>query len=368
MAVYVLSGRNVRAFWARHSSQLITDALDHSGILAKSGGISDTYITSDGWQSFPYIQDIRFTTEAGVDNIVSVGVENIAAVEEIGIGFQEVTIEVIAQPNDIYKNLVRLCYRDPSQNIFHLPYMCLRFFVVGGYEAGTGPVNYKIDIWAGVLRRFEFNQPADGWATSRFTFASNYIDIQKFTGDWRSQGNYPGTGYWQSYDLSVGVLNSFEAVMEFLDPNTNQPLPEFANYSLEISTFSFDVTTTTTPFHTFLASALTDSSRRDAIRLWRMVMDAVQTVEGGFTAYVPPNVGGSLNVHKLPITKLRVRYYPYAGTGAPTDTLPTSPVLTFEFPYVKFLSAGTGFAPDRPVTFDLRFRAFNPSGMAWSIS
>jgi len=103
--------------------------------------------------------------------------------------------------------------------------------------------------------------------------------------------------------------------------------------------------------------------------MWRMVMDAVQTVEGGFTAYLPPDVGVSLNVHALPISKIRVQYYAYAGTAAIGDSsLPGTPVLTFEFPYTKFLSAGTSFAPDRAVQFDVRFQAFNPSGMAWSIS
>lgn len=377
MAVYVLSGRNARAFWSPAAIDsdtnlpvFINDALSHSGILAEKTdtGIPDTYV--QGWMGFPYIQDIRFTTEGGLDNIVSVGVENIAAIEEVGIGFQDVTIEVIAQPNNIFKNLVRLAYRDPTQGVYHLPFVFLRFFLVDAAEAtstGIAQVHYRIDIWAAILRRFEFNQPTDGFATARFTFASNFIDIHKFTGDWTSGGAPSGYPYWQSYDLNVGVLNAFEAVMKFLDPTTNNPHPQFQNYSLEIASFNFDVTTNITAFHTFLNAALTSDSRRAALRLWRAFMDAVQVVEGGFTAYLPPDVGGSLNVHYLDRAKLVVEYYQYAGTGAIT-TLPGSPVLTFTFPYIKFLSAGTGFAPDRQVTFDVRFRAFNPAGMAWSIT
>lgn len=345
MPTFILSGAHVAAKFGIFN----TDALLNYGenkLLGKAAYIPDSLLQGNAFMDFPYLSSIAVTVEGGVRQVQAIGLPNIAALEEEAIGFQDVTIEVLAQPLQSLRQLFSI-FKRTAANRYHFPFVALRCAVRGLYyieEEGKGWADAWLDFWACVPRTITFNQPEGAPATVRVTLGAGYIHPQ-----------IPApSSFSMFYDISKGILNIFEGVMELYDSANNRILPEFP---LLVTSFSLDIRNTINPLHTYMMRTFSDPLFMRAVRMWRALWDGIQNVEGNFTVVTMNRSATFLNVNKLrSVARIEIKYYPFVGANAPT-TPPTNPEFTIRLYNVKFTRSTTNIRPDGALQWTTNFVA-----------
>lgn len=357
MPTFALSGAHVGAkFGIFKTLDLINAGAGQNYLLGKHGTIPTSLLDGGVFYDFPYLQSIAITFEGSVQTIQAIGLQNIAALEEVAIGFQDITIELLAQPIPAMEKIFSM-FKRTSTTYNHYPFVALRLGVKGAYYREGGNFrNALIDIWSCVPRQLSFNQPEGGAATLRLTLGGGYIYTE-----------FPSnTDVSVAYNINKGILNVYEGVVRFYaDEQGNNPiLPDIPFY---ISSLSIDIRNTVNPFHTFLGGNFTDESYMKAVRLWRAVMDAIQVVEGSVTLLTPRDITTQLNLNKLTqVGRMDILYYPFAGSSAPSSGVPSNYEMKISLYYVKFTRSNTNITPDRVLQWTVNFNASHPSQEAWA--
>jgi len=370
MPTFALSGRHARVFWSKYDTAAL---LGHSGVSnnfllgadepTPSSLVKNPITGTPGeWVGFPYLQSVSFTAEAGITQVTALGLDNPAALEEIAIGLQDVSVDCLMQAVDEAKALFRLFKRVSDSNdpaYMHWPFVNLRVFLVGYtyYQGGlqSGKV-YTWDIWSAIPRTLSLNQPESGATTLRVTFGGGYIytAVQDTT--------VPPV----SYDISKGILNVFEGRVIFYD-DANPPQPLNLDLPLYITSLSFDINNTVNAFHTFLANNFTDAKFMRAVRVPRAIMTGIQTITGSMSVYAPREIVARLNINKLQrFGQIDILYYPYAGANAPSE-VPTTHEFGIRLYNVKVVRSSVSLAPDRAVSLNINFQATHPTAEAWAL-
>ncbi|MEM2265348.1 MAG: hypothetical protein QW687_00750 [Candidatus Hadarchaeales archaeon] len=421
MAVYVLSGRQTRVKWGVFKEPYIaySNFLDNNGALARHTLIDDDWLepnpyNSSGppWRDLPYVRNVTVRTEAGVNELFAVGLDSYATMEETAIPFQEVTLDMILQPTvdvlDLFNAAIRwnVTSTDYAKQRINLHFVTVRLGIVGVPRIVSGQSGSELkdygwiwDIYPGMISRVTARFTGGTFAEFSVTLQGGYIYITSFDLTDPSQRNtFESLIPPMSYPLSAGVINNFEGVVTFHpsvagvvnfshtgSPSTSQqpisiPTEQISPFSdskfgMEIQEFSLTVDNRLTPIYPFLKSTFPNTTEGvqawKTIRTYRGIFQGVSTVTGSLTALLPiPLPRGTLNQataqewaytlnQQLTQTTLDVlvSFFPYAGTGA--QSLPANPILQFAFYAVKFVNMGTGFTPQREITFSVDWRAID---------
>ena len=370
MPTFALSGRHARVFWSRYDTAAL---LNYSGMgnnfllgadeMTPSSLVKNPVTGNAGqWVGFPYLTSVSFTVEGGVTPVTALGLDNPAAVEEIAIGLQDVTIECLLQAVDETFALFNMFKRVTDTNdpaYMHWPLLNVRVYLVGYsyYQGGlqSGRL-FTWDIWSCIPRSISLNQPEGGAATLRVTLGGGYIFAGVMT----------GTAPAVSYNISKGILNVFEGRVIFYD-DSNPPQPINTDLPLYISSLSIDINNTVNSFHTFLANNFSDAKFMRAVRLPRALMDGVQTITGSMTLFAPRDIMARLNINKLQrFGMIDILYYPYAGANAPSS-VPSTHEFGLRIFNVKVIRSSVNLAPDRMVGLNINFQATHPTAEAWAL-
>lgn len=419
MAVYVLSGRQTRVRWGvfKEPFNAYSDFLSNNAALARHTLIDDDWLepnphSSGGsaWRTLPYVRNVTVRTDAGVGELFAVGLDSYATMEETAIPFQEVTLDMIVQPTVDVLDLVNAAIRwnvtptNYSKQRVNLHFIVVRLGIVGVPQVVEGSSGNELkdygwiwDIYPGMISRMTMRFSGGAFADFSVTIQGGYIYITSFDLTNPSQRNtFESLIPPMSYPLQAGVINNFEGVVTFHPsvagvvsfshtgtPGTSQqpiqiPTEQLSpftgnKFGMEIQEFSLTVDNRLTPIYPFLKSTFPNTaegvSAWKTIRTYRGVFQGVTMVTGSMTALIPiPTPHGTLNhafaqewVHNLnqqlvqtPLDIL-VSFFPYAGTGA--QTLPANPILQLALYSVKFVNLGTGFTPQREITFTSDWRA-----------
>ncbi len=352
MPTFVLSGAHVGAkFGIFDTTQLINYA--ENKLLGAAEVIPTPLIKGGTFYDFPYLSSISLTVEGGVRQIQAIGLQNLAALEEEGIGLQDVSIECMVQPIPAMEKIFSL-FKRRAEFYNHFPFVAIRAGAKGVYYFGnpSGFGNALIDVWACVPRSLTFNQPAGNPATLRLSLGGGYIHAE-----------IPYTQPFSiSYRIDKGILNIFEGVIKLYNTQNQRILPEFP---LLVSSFSMDIRNNINPYHTFLQDTFTQSKFIKAVRMWRALMDAIQIVEGNFTVLTIHNEITLLNINQLTqVAKMEIEYYPFVGSSYPGSP-PTNPEMKITLYNVKFTRSSTNITPDGALQWTTNFMTSNPEGESW---
>lgn len=357
MPTFVLSGAHVGAkFGIFKTLDLINAGAGQNYLLGKHAAIPTTLLDGGTFYDFPYLQSIAITVEGAVQPVQAIGLQNIAALEEVAIAFQDITVEMLAQPIPALEKIFNM-FKRTSSTYNHYPFVALRLGVRGVYYKEGGDFrNALIDIWSCVPRQLTFNQPEGGAATLRLSLGGGYIYAE-----------VPSTtDVSVAYNINKGILNVYEGVLKFFaDETGNNPILQ--DVPFYVSSLSLDIRNTVNPIHTFLGGNFSDEAYLKAVRLWRAVMDAIQIVEGNMTVYIPKDITTQLNINKLTkVGRMDIIYYPFAGSSAPSSGLPSNYEMKISLFNVKFTRSNTNIAPDRAIQWTVNFNASHPSQEAWT--
>lgn len=419
MAVYVLSGRQTRVRWGifKEPFNAYSNFLENNAALARHSLISDDWLipnpydqTGTPWRNLPYVRTVTVRTEAGVGELFAVGLDSYATMEETVIPFQEVTLDLIVQPTAEVLDLMNAAIRwnvaptDYSKQRINLHFVVVRLGIVGvpRIVEGQGGMSLKDygwvwDIYPGMISRATMRFAGGTFGEFSISIQGGYIYITAFDLTNPSQRNtFESLIPPMSYPLSAGVINNFEGVVSFHpavagvvsfqhtgNPSTSQqpitiPTTQLLPFSdtkfgMEIQEFNFTVDNRLTAIYPFLKAPFPNTAEGASawrtVRTYRGVFQGVSTVTGSITALLPiPTPRNTLNhavaqqweyeinqqLTQTPLDVL-VSFFPYAGTGA--QTLPADPILQLAFYSVKFVNMGTGFTPQREITFSADWRA-----------
>lgn len=357
MPTFVLSGAHVAAKFGIFDTAALMNYAQNK-LLGAHETIPPSLIKDNGtFYDFPYLSSIAVTIEGGVRQIQALGLENVAALEEEGIGFNDVTIECFAQPIPAMAKIFSL-FKRTAESYNHFPFAAIRACARGTYyteESGGGFGNAWLDFWACVPRTLTFSQPTGSPATIRLSLGAGYI-----------YHTVPvTTPFTISYNIEKGILNIFEGVMKlYADTSGNNPI--MADFPLFVSALTFDIRNTVNPIHTFLADNFSDEKFMRAVRMWRALMDAIQVVEGNFTVLMMRKDATMLNVNELQrVGRIDILYYPFAGYSAPDTGVPSNYEMRITLYNVKFTRSSTNITPDGALQWTTNFVASNPTAEAW---
>lgn len=369
MPIITVTGRNARAFWTKiDASQLFSYSGGNNFLLAANelipNGITKHPVSgSQGWANFPFLSSISFNVEGGTQLVQVLGLDNPVSIEEVGLALQDVNIECLFQPTTEGKKLFDMFKRVEDANdplIGHWGLWGVRVYISGmtyyqGGQLQKGLVHIA-DCWSCLPRTITFNQPEGGAATLRVNLGAPFIRVASST------DTPPAAGY----NTSVAILNAFEGRIVIYDEGGNNALD--VDFPLLVTSLNFDIRNNVQTAHTFLRGAFNAAKFMNAVRAVRAIGFGVQTVEGSFTLFAPRDVAGQINLNRIPkYGKIEISYYPYAGSDASINTVPTTPQITFRFYNVKFIRTAYNITPDRAMTLTMNFQATSSTGYAWEV-
>lgn len=304
--------------------------------FAGEEGLSNT-----GWQSFPYLREIRLRTTSGIEPVTAIGVESIAALEEVLVDFQEVEFQMLAQPTSVCKALWSKALRSGSM---HLPFLGVRVLLPSTETEAVG-----LEIQNCIASRADFEQPTDGPATLRMTLSGGYVRVVPLT----SQSQMDNFVAAMSYNTSAGIILIREGTITITEQGSQTPLIA----PMRVASFSLRINNRLEALHTFQDFTGLTTDNLQAIRLWNALYEGRAEYTGTLTAYVYP-LPKSITAAKVPVVDMTLNWYPLVGQSQPTVG---NPELTITVTGARFRSVDVPATPDRPVALDVEYEAVSVS-------
>ncbi len=364
MGWYILSGRHVSfrvGKWApnfQSTVDVIQDVLDGIGPTALPTGVTEI-------QNPCFLNEVGIEMSAGINPIVAIGVENIAALEEFVVRAQNIRTRFTIQsqaagatsgPIDFVHEIMKGSTRlgtEPGQTLYHLPPYFLDFFVIAPRVGGTGIDKvWRVCAPFAFVRNLRWTQRPEDAAQLEITWFVPYIhfaDIGTATPPMVQYNPSAGVFIVREVVFDASVETGTENVLD-LTALSNQRI--VTDFTIEINNDLREV------FTVSKGTDVTTERVRRTLRVFNAIFEGRSTITSNFTIVYPGGLTGSLNL-ALPqaLKKVAFTYYEAAGTGAYTGT-PT-PIYRLTLRMAKVLDSRVNFAMEQMITLGVTVQALD---------
>ena len=319
-----------------------------------------------------FLNDVGFDLSAGITPIVAIGVENIAALQEIVVRAQNIRTRFTIQSqaagassgpidfvHEIMKGSTRLGV-EPGRGIYHLPPYFLDFFVVSPpIGGGTTPQKvWRVCAPFAFVRNLRWTQRPEEAAQLEITWFVPYISFDDIGTNLPVLTGYnPDAGVFISRELvfnaDVETTGDTDNVLDLSVLNNQRLVTDF---TFEINNDLREVFTASLPSD--MASGTEGVRIRRLLRVFNAIFEGRSTITSNFTVIYPGALKGSLNL-ALPqaLKKISFTYYEAAGAGASIDA--PIPIYRITLRQAKVLDGRITFAQEQMVTITATVQALD---------
>jgi hypothetical protein len=364
MSWYILSGRHVSfrvGKWAsdfQSTVEVIQDVLDGLGPTALPTGVTEI-------QNPCFLNEVGIEMSAGINPIVAIGVENIAALEEFIVRAQNIRTRFTIQsqaagatsgPIDFVHEIMKGATRlgtEPGQTLYHLPPYFLDFFVIAPQVGGAGVAKvWRVCAPFAFVRNLRWTQRPEDAAQLEITWFVPYIHFADIG---------TATPPMVQYNPSAGVFIVREVVFDASVESGTENILDLTALSNQRIVTDFTIEINNDLREVFTVSKGTDITTervRRTLRVFNAIFEGRSTITSNFTIVYPGGLRGSLNL-ALPqaLKKIAFTYYEAAGTGAYGGT-PT-PIYRLTLRMAKVLDSRVNFAMEQMITLGVTVQALD---------